>query len=314
MARIIELTCPQCSSHEADSLGHDQFRCTYCAAVFLVERKRPTAPVVVQPTPRSAPLRASLAKGVVVVVAIAIFVAAVGLIAVIKQFGRGPTEAELRTRLSGTSGVPRVRVPSIQRTSAEASPPPKAELRDVQHARLPRGTDIWIGTLANTGQVPIERPSALVSLFDAQGKRVGEHHGWAPIELLAPGQTTPVLVMIMRAPVYSRFDAAPGELRTTSYSPPQLATIKVTEQTVQPYLTTMQQIVGTVRNVGSKPARFVQVIAVGRDGDGKLASYASNYVSRSDLAPGAESGFSVTSGTFEIRRPARFEVFAVGRE
>jgi hypothetical protein len=190
----------------------------------------------------------------------------------------------------------------------------KAELKGTVKGEVAAtGAHFWLTTYVNAGENPIDKPAVVVSLFDESGARTGEQAGWAERDVLEPGESAPVLVMVGQPPRYARAEVVPREPTPPRYPSTQMPVV-VTEHTVQPQaFGNRRSVVGTVKNERDGALKFVKIVAVGRDATGKIVSYATSFATKKVLGPGEESGFKVDMGTFELAEPVRYELSAMGR-
>lgn len=312
---LVALTCPTCASTEIEPNRFGSYRCRHCRGLFLVraptpERPRSLVPVRADPWVRGG--------------AVALGVLLLGVIVIAAAPRRPPrriyrppaftaTPPRLATtppRLATTS--PRLTVtPSLPQD--EAKEPPRAELRGVRQGRGTTGSHFWLARYVNTGTTPIARPAARVSLFDAQGHRVGEQKGYAHLHWLNPGEETPILVLVISPPGYARAEAAVVTPEPPRYDRPPLRLL-VTESSVQ-RASLGPAMVGTVRNQTGQVARFIHVQVVGLDAQGELALLSHAYATEHTLAAGRETGFQVPIGSFQVGAAVKYqlEAFASAR-
>jgi hypothetical protein len=191
----------------------------------------------------------------------------------------------------------------------------KAELRGTVKGEVAStGAHFWLTTYVNVGENPIDKPAVVVSLFDESGSRTGEQAGWAEREVLEPGESAPVLVMVGQPPSYARAEVVPREPTPPRYPSKQMPVV-VTEHTVQPKaFGNRRSVIGTVKNEREGTLKFVKIVAVGRDAAGEIVSYATSFATKKVLGSGEESGFKVDMGTFELAEPVRYELSAMGRQ
>jgi hypothetical protein len=246
----------------------------------------------------------------------------VGGVAVCVLVGAGAFFVVARGRAAPSAGweEPPAYAPAVTTAKATAARPtpagndgqeitPKASLARVREGRTSIGGLFWLATYTNSGTVPIADPSAVASLFDATGKRVAEQPGYAVKKLLAPGESTPMLILVANAPKFAKAVVNLRDPEAPRYARDVL-TPAVKEFTVGKGRFG-RSAVGTVRNDQQTALRFIQIVVVGRDAQGDIVSYADGYATAKQLAPGQESGFDISLGTFEIEKPAKWEAFAV---
>lgn len=286
----------------------DTYQCAHCHTRFVLERPAAGAPrtVVIQAAP--------VQRSAVVLILVGVLLAAAAAAIVLLRSGGGTTSP------SPVRGDPVVAVSTPADAAAPAVPfkavaaevtapdPPKAELEGTRRGETSIGGHFWLTTYVNVGTVPIGRPSVTVSLFDEGGKRVGEERGYAEVPVLAPGDRAPVLVLASKPPKYSRADLS-VDPQPQGYESPALP-LTVREMTVQSGSFRQTEAVGTVVNEGDGPVDFAQVVVMGRDAEGALVSYAHGYTTVTALAPGVDSGFKISMGTWELEKATSYEAIA----
>ncbi len=335
--QTVVVRCPHCHAPQPEARASGQYTCAYCRHAFAVAGATaatyPAPPVprtVTPPTPpppiagtRSTVPRLALAL-VAIPLVLCVGVAVIRSVAVSGKSALAGTNdgdepgagAGILPAL-GAGVVPSVAPssPTVTPTSVSAAPAvvARAELRNVAEGTTMIGGKFWLADYVNVGDAPIERPSVVVSLFDAAGTRVGEQRGFAEREWLAPGASTAILVLVSSPPVYARAEMAAVGPEAAGAIDPQvgLEVLGVTERADGSSV--HRKLTGTVRNGAPHPLRFPQVVAIGRSASGAPVSIANGYATSSrEIPAGGESGFELSVGTFEIERPARWELFGVG--
>jgi hypothetical protein len=325
---MVEIACPRCNSTDVVASAGDTYTCNHCHTKFFVERGRARmqgehggwtagqAPPVAH-----APSQAPSGRGAVVAVAVA-GVLAVGIAGAVLTTVRQTMETQIEAvTVPVVAGAPpKAAAPNKPKSKGgvvEVKPVPhgKAELRGTVNGKVAStGAHFWLTTYANVGETPIDKPAVVVSLFDESGARTGEQAGWAEREVLEPGESAPVLVMVGQPPTYSRAEVTPREPTPPRYPSKQMPVV-VTEHTVQAQaFGNRRSVIGTVKNEREGTLKFVKIVAVGRDAAGKIVSYATSFATKKVLGAGEESGFKVDMGTFELAEPVRYELSAMGRQ
>lgn len=212
----------------------------------------------------------------------------------------GPVKTSPGTSANGKASSP------DGKTVVEVTPPKvEAELRDVRSA-VRHSVLVYVGRIVNTGETVIVRPSAVLSLFDATGKRVLEQPGYASDDWLEPGQWCPVTVSVVNAPQHERAEFKLAKPRARDYEVPPII-LKLVEWGVTRQGDT-DRITGTVRNESDKTVRFVKIIACGLDGEGLPVSDSYTFATEDEIAPGGESGFQVNTTSLRVGDAARYQV------
>ena len=322
VVKAVEIACPRCGSTVSSAAVGDNYQCAHCQTRFVLVRatEGSQAVVVRAAAPGRGARVAVVVVGAVVVGAMLASWALRPQAAERAREGAGvPRAAERRAAAEGAAlqrgasvDVPAVGAVEVAVAEAAPPPPPQAELRGTIQGTLSIGGHYWLTTYANVGATAIGRPSVGVSLFDAGGKRVGEEQGFAEVSVLEPGATVPVLVLASAPPAYARAEIAPVAPEAASYETPDVP-VSVREMTVQAGGLGRSECVGTVVNESGGPVEFTKVLVIGRDAEGALVSYAYGYATTTALAAGAESGFKVSLGTWEVRPPVKYEALALAR-
>ena len=187
--------------------------------------------------------------------------------------------------------------------------PAEARLASVRKGAL-QGRPYWVVLYENTGKAPIGNASVRVSTFDAGGRRLDEATGYAIHKNLAPGASTPVLVLGNAVS-----GAAKTDIAAVAPEPPSAYDASQLEMTVTDFTERADRyrtdIVGTVRNPTQVPVQFVRVVATGLDAQGQAIAYADTFASLKTIPPGATSGFTISAGTFQVTKPASYRLFSL---
>lgn len=263
----VTLTCSTCGSAQFTKLDTNEYRCSHCHAVTLVEdnvaQRLEKILRGMQAPPPSRPGPGALAAiAVTVAAAIAIPVA-------ISLLGSG----------SDTRSVPRQPPPpSIDATLVK--------LTDVQEVET-RGRRQLVMIVRNDTGRKIEMPRVTASFFQGE-LSLSSTSGSASARSLQPGEYAP---MTVSAPdkAYTRYAlqvAAPALARGQNND---VAASKV--QLVRN--DGNYRLVGLLKNNGAQAANSSQVTVMLYGDDGRLIGMGSGYGAASPLAPGALTAFDV---------------------
>ncbi|MBK8265487.1 MAG: hypothetical protein IPK80_29685 [Nannocystis sp.] len=324
MVQMVEIACPRCGSTVSHAGVGGTFQCAHCETRFLVAQAAGggrSVTIVQQGGARGGgAVVAAVVLGAVVVAAMA-----AGFLAI-----RSSADAPVRASSSRPVAAARVdggsergkieeiekieKIEKIEASPAAAPPPPpQATLEGTRHGKTSIGGEFWLTTYVNSGEVAIEGPAAVVSMFDETDRRVGEETGYAVASVLAPGDKVPLMVLAAKPPKYARVEVAPAPPRPRGYAAAPLP-MKVREMSVQAGSFGRSEAVGTVVNEGEAAAAFTKVTVIGRSSSGEMVSYASGFATTtSAIAPGDESGFKISMGTWEVEAPATYEAFALAQ-
>ncbi|MDB4996742.1 MAG: hypothetical protein JWM74_4174 [Myxococcaceae bacterium] len=308
---FVPVACPRCQSPRVDRLDATHYRCVHCQAMFVRDvppgemAPSPVGPpstyVHYAPTPSS---RAPLLIGI----AAAIFFVLVGAGAVgavlLRRPAPAPRPVTIDPILRPTTGT----AATANAPERDAPLAPQARVKSFRKQASGSST-FWLVIYENSGTTTIRDPAARVSLFDATGHRVLEQPGYAKTKQLAPGETTPILVLAMSPPAFTRAEVAV----VTPRAPSSYDTLPVPLEIVDfvPRKdNTFTKITGTVKNSSKQPVQFIEVVVTGVDASGEVVSLADGYATERQLAPGASTGFEITSGVFDVAPPTKYRVVA----
>ncbi len=175
-----------------------------------------------------------------------------------------------------------------------------------------RGGRYWIVEVQNDTTGALFRPRAVASLFNAAGRRVAEQSGWSLIDVLQPAQRAVVFVFLNQAPDAYSEERLAASAKTSEMLPSNQVRLEVSDFLVQPDNDRFE-LIGDVHNTSGAVARFIKVVAVGRNAAGQAVAHASGFVTDTQLPADGRSGFSVKAGTFVAGDVAQWELTAVGQ-
>lgn len=283
--------------------------------------------VYVRPAPAGAPTVATTTGAATIVTppkAHGLVPMALGVALVVAAGGsywlfRTSASTPLTSSPTGASGLPSISLPVVDTdpslpvtpVAAQTDEIPPLELTTVVEGHTSIGGRFYLVDVRNPADVAVGQPAVVASGFDAGGHRILEQPGYSRMGSLAPGESAVVLVLIAEPPAgLTRVDLAPRPGRGFVQ---RHRAAEVVESTERASFGSMHEMVGTVRNGSGERLEFIQVVAVGRDAAGKPVSYADGFLTNHTLEPGGSSGFTLSIGTFETARPARWELVAFGR-
>lgn len=262
----VTLTCSTCGSAQFTKLDTNEYRCSHCHAVTLVEdnvaqRLEKILRNIQKPQQVQVKPAALAAIALVVLAAVAIPLAA---------------------SLIGSS---RPATPS----RPAAAPPIDAslvKLTDIQEIKT-RGRSQLVLMVRNETGRKIDVPRVTASFFQGE-LSLSSASGSAPARTLQPGEYTP---MTISAPdkAYTRY-----ALEVGTPSPARGKNNDVAASKVQLVRNDgSHRLVGLVRNQGAHPANSTQITVMLYGADGKLIGIGNGYAAASPLAPDALTSFDV---------------------
>ncbi len=263
----VTLTCSTCGSAQFTKLDTNEYQCSHCHAVTLVEdnvaqRLEKILRGMQQPAPA-----ARLKPGAVVAIALAVLAAIL---------------VPLTASLFNTG--------SSSRPPSRAAPPPidaaLVKLTDVQEVRA-HGRGQLVMLMRNETGRKIEAPRVTATFY--QGELTLTSASGSPLaRTLLPGEYTPVTISLPDT-AYSRYTLTPATPSLARGHARDVAADKV--QLVRN--DGAYRLVGLLRNQGGTAASSTQVTVMLYDEDGKLVGTGNGYGSASPLAPGALTSFDV---------------------
>ncbi len=178
--------------------------------------------------------------------------------------------------------------------------------------QTPSGGLYWIFAVVNNGDVAISRPGAVVSLFDADGKRTAEQSGWSALKVLKPSESTEVLVFLPEPPesiaaIEINTLASAANLFSTADAPLEIKSYSVTEKNGA------FELIGDVQNPNANAVKYSRIYAVARNQAGEPIGMGNAFATHKDLSAGESSGFKLRVGAFLQGVPQNWTVWAQGR-
>ncbi|WP_043519329.1 FxLYD domain-containing protein [Achromobacter arsenitoxydans] len=262
----VTLTCSTCGSAQFTKLDTNEYRCSHCHAVTLVEDN------VAQRLEKilrniQKPQAPQIKTSAIAAIALAVLAAVVIPLAV--------------SNLNSRPAAP----------SRPVEPPIDAalvKLTDVQEIKTRGRTQLVMLVRNETGR-KIDVPRVTASFFQGE-LSLASTSGSAPARTLQPGEYTP---MTISAPDkgFSRYDLQVGTPSPARGKNNDVAASKV--QLVRNDGT--YRLVGLISNQGTSPAGSTQITVMLYGADGRLIGFGNGYATASPLAPGALTSFDVRS-------------------
>lgn len=327
------LKCGQCGSPDIEFLPGGFGRCRNCRTAYAPQGAHPAPmpPVPMPPVPVNVPppfppppqypqparpVRANPAAAILILLVV------FGLVAAGAAWFLFAGASMAPPRAAGPGASPTFKVtansaghavtPGAEVREVEVPPPKRteAELRDARSAVV-HGVLVWTGRCVNTGETPIVRPSAVLSLFDATGKRVTEQAGYSSLDWLDPGQWCAISCSVVNPPEHARAEFRLAKLKAPDYESPPIG-LKLLEWGVSNDGFGTDRISGTLRNESAVTIRFARIVVFGLDAAGLPVSDSYSFASEDEIPPGGESGFQVSVTSLRVGPAARYQVQASG--
>jgi len=195
----------------------------------------------------------------------------------------------LPTPSQGRSSAP---LPSVKSASPEGEL--SAEVRDVLPLRTSIGAVYFVGEVVNTGSHPIAKPETIISLLDAEGKRLAFETGYTVQDIVMPGETVPVTVIFSDPPeTWSTFEVFLQAKASTGREFMAYTAFTADYTTISKDDNGYYVLSGTVQNTGESRAEFIQAVASLYGEDGKIVGIGSAYLEQSKLDVGEQSAFTL---------------------
>lgn len=193
---------------------------------------------------------------------------------------------------------------------------PKMSIVNKVAGRISTGGIYWIVTIRNDSEQIVSRPTAIMSLFDANNLRLEEQKGWSKLAHLKPGQETELLIHIAKPPLVEyRSELVASAKKLTNHERYQ-EKIDIENFIVKTaaFSKIFYEIIGDVYNPHDYQVDFIKVIAVARDKDGVAIGLADVFVTDTNLKAHNKSGFKISAGAFITSMPDSWTLFAIGRK
>lgn len=164
-----------------------------------------------------------------------------------------------------------------------------------------------IGVVQNDTNGPIEFVQIISSIYDSNGDYLNNGFTFTSLDVLLPNERSPFSMIIFEEKPFARYDY---QVQWSSSAGPADRTATVVASRGS---TTFgfYEITGQVRNDGTRPLEYVQVIATAYDAAGQLAGVGFTFTSLDVLHPGGTSPFSLLI-TDPIRAIDSFELVVQG--
>ena len=198
--------------------------------------------------------------------------------------------------------------------SVDVTPVAKPDGRLEIHHQRASGNDYYVfGELFNTSEVYLDKPKIVLSLKDEAGEEVGVVSGYAALDSIPPGGSSPVSILVYNAEPHASYEVDPLSFSVpySTQKPLQGFRAEVIEMRAEAGSSDRWKISGKVHNEGRVGAQFVKVFAIGRDADQKIVGFDSAYVDAEVLSPGKDARFSLTA--YFSEEPKTIEYLIDGR-
>ncbi|MCO4769814.1 MAG: FxLYD domain-containing protein [Deltaproteobacteria bacterium] len=223
---------------------------------------------------------------------------------------RTPTPPTAPTPLEAPASNPATTLVPSPRPAAAPAVAATAEF--VEHHRKDSGGALWIyGMVTNTSPFLVDKVEVIGVLKDADGAELGTKNGFAKREVLAPGDSSPVVILVKDTPEFASISWE-LDVDKARWVPDLASDLRVEASTPTQNDWGGWQAEGKVHNEGDTPVKHVHVELQGWSADDKLIGIGDAYAKGDTLAPGESARFKHASVQFD-QEPARFEMHVEGR-
>jgi len=195
--------------------------------------------------------------------------------------------------------LPTVTPGPIRAPEATALPVPtplRLEAQLGQFSPVASGNALYfVGEVSNTGDQALDRPEVSVVLYDAAGQVLANERGFATQDYVAPGQRVPVRVVFATPPAqWIKFQVLfkpkpASEPGLHNYTDLASSALSLTRSPTLGYL-----VSGTVKNNGTREARYVQAIVTLYGGNGQVVGVGEDLANPDRLVPNQSAVFKVS--------------------
>ncbi len=299
------IVCPTCRAADNSRPDpHGVHTCVYCGA-----RYRLSALVAVAIPKQSAPVSSARLRNLAIIGVVAMLMAAaVGIRFALGSSGVKPPRPPV-VRLETEPPIVR-NVVAIATAAPEPEPEAPATATFEFHSKATGYLTSYyvLGWVTNTSPFAIDHPKVVAVLLDEAGKEVGTKDGYSTTNDLGAGEKAPIKILISTPVDHAeiRYEIV---ARKASYRTPRVAGLRI--EASSPTRTSYGSswdVSGKVFHEGKVPARFVRVMILALDDDGKLIGLYDTFAhgTAEILQPGQSARFTAL-GAFPNTKPARFE-------
>ncbi len=192
---------------------------------------------------------------------------------------------------SSTSDAPLVLAPATTEAPSEL-----AEVSDVSYYTDSIGGVHFVGLVNNIGRSDLMLVEVIVNLRDQGGTLVASSSGYAALQVVRSGETSPFEVLVFNAPKeWAKYEVAVQGLEAAFITPIRTFELISSKGTAGSF--GMYTIVGEIKNTGEQPAAYVQVAALLYDASNKLIGVQTTFAQLDKIPPGGTSAFEILVGS-----------------
>jgi hypothetical protein len=290
------MDCRKCGSSHLEKIGEKDYRCVYCGTITRDYGPAGSGSRMDHPVRGKKPGRKK--------VLLAAAVAGISLFLIALWF-------VLRQDTPDPSRENRVEPARFGKESMDIPPPPEAVFDSISVLPDSIGNVYFLGKCKNTGKSPVKKPEVVVVLFKGE-KKVATGKGYAPLDYLLPGEETPVKILLKKPPSYDRYEIRYEPEAASSYQDLRRGKLQYTETKLSPGDFHGYRVAGEAKNVSDLKLRFVRIVALLYDENGKITGMGNSFLKQKRLVPGDYEPFQVDIYLVKDK-PASFELYHSAR-
>ncbi len=267
------MQCKNCSGNEFKKTMSGNFKCSYCSTLYYEETEKNVLTQLIKNRRITIP-----AASIVIIIVITYITF---------------TIISNRNKINNTGSSN-----NYTFDNKEKLPDPMGEITSVSPIPDSIGNVYFLAMCRNSGKVAINRPEITIRLFSASDEKIASGKGYAFIDRLNPGETTPVYILVTNCPQYKKYEidftpALPfiipqGGVFSKSFSG-EFSDVSM----IQTDSYNNHKIRGKIKNSSGYDAKYVQVAAILYDKNDKAVGYGSTYINEKTLKPGGYDFFEI---------------------
>ena len=187
----------------------------------------------------------------------------------------------------------------------------KAVLTDAQTWPNSIGSGYTLAFVKNTGEVPIEKPRVDITYHDAEGRKMTTAFGYSSIDLIAPGASSPVKLLIKKFPQGFADMKATVKARAPYSLTKRTALLKLDEPKLVRGKYHGHELTAQIRSEETQETiKYAEAIVVLFDAKDRIIDIASGYGKQKELNPGESCAVRVILNPLGDETPVRFQAWA----
>ncbi len=187
----------------------------------------------------------------------------------------------------------------------------EAVLTDAQTWPNSIGSGYTLAFVKNTGEVPIEKPRVDITYHDAEGRKMTTAFGYSSIDLIAPGASSPVKLLIKKFPKGFAGMKATVKARAPYSLAKRTALLKLDAPKLVRGKYHGHELTAQIRSEETQETiKYAEAIVVLFDAKDRIIDIASGYGKQKELNPGESCAVRVLLNPLGDETPVRFQAWA----